>query len=668
MTDRRTAERRAKELRHEILRHDHLYYVESDPQISDERYDELRRELEAIELEYPDLATPDSPTQRVGVPPRGELPTVDHLRPMLSLESVSDPGDAREFDRRMQKALESAGPEYTVEPKFDGLSVELVYTEGVLTRASTRGDGRRGEDITPNIRTIGAVPLRLDAEPLPARAAIRGEAIMPLADFQKLNKFMTERDQQPFANPRNAAAGSLRQLDSRITADRPLTFFAYEIMFLEGYDEPTTHAEELETLASWGFRVDSHLLLCAGIEPVISFHAELEEKRDLLSFEIDGIVIKINSKSDRGRLGARSRSPRWALALKFQPRREITAVEDIVVQVGRTGKLTPVALLKPVDVSGVTVSRATLHNAGEVEKKDIRVGDRVRIVRAGDVIPAVIERLPEKGKRRPPPFEMPGTCPVCSSRIEVEGAYHFCTGGTSCPAQLTRGIAHFASRGAFDIDGLGFKRIVMLTEHGLVQSLPDLFTLDRDRLLELEGFAEISADKLIEAIEDSKRISLARFLYALGIRNVGEHVARVLARHFGTLDALRGASENELVGIHEVGTEVAGSVSGFFMDARNSEMIDRLLMLGIDIEETAPDAGPRPFEGTTFVFTGTLERFTRDEARAIVESLGGRVASSVSNKTDYVVAGSGAGTKLEKAREIGVAIIAEEQFEELTGR
>ncbi len=665
MTGRKRAEGRAKELRGKILHHDRLYYVENNPAISDERYDELRRELETIELEYPDLVTPDSPTQRVGVPPRGELPTIDHLRPMLSLESVSDPGEAREFDLRMQKALESAGLEYTAEPKFDGLSIELVYTDGVLTRASTRGDGRRGEEITPNIRTIGAIPLRLGAKPPPGVAAVRGEAIMPLAEFQRLNRFMTERDRQPFANPRNAAAGALRQLDSRITAERPLTFFAYEIMFIDGYDEPATHAEELKTLADWGFRVDSHLLLCAGIEPAISFHSELEKNRDSLSFEIDGIVIKLNSKDDRGRLGARSRSPRWALALKFQSRREITTVEDIVVQVGRTGKLTPVALLKPVDVSGVTVSRATLHNAGEVAKKDIRVGDRVRIERAGDVIPAVIERLPEKDSRRPAPFAMPKTCPVCSSSIEEEGAYHFCTGGISCTAQLTRGIAHFASRGAFDIDGLGYKRIVMLVDRGIVQSLPDLFTLEKDRLLELEGFAETSADNLLEAIEASKRVSLGRFLFALGIRNVGEHVARVLARHYGALEAVRRAPEEELIGIHEVGPEVAGSVSGFFGDSRNSEMIDLLLELGIDVEETEPEAGPQPFAGITFVFTGTLERLNRDEAKRIVESLGGRTSSSISKKTGYLVASAGAGSKLDRARELGITILTEEEFEKL---
>jgi DNA ligase (NAD+) len=668
MTDRKAAERRAKQLRDEILRNDRLYYVENRPAISDARYDELRRELEALELEYPDLVTADSPTQRVGMPPRSELPTVAHLRPMLSLESVSDAEDAREFDRRMQRALGSVEPEYTAEPKFDGLSVELLYEKGVLIRASTRGDGARGEEITPNIRTIGAVPLRLASQRFPESVAVRGEAIMPLAEFMKLNRFMTERGQQPFANPRNAAAGSLRQLDSRITAERPLTFFAYEIMTIEGYDDPPTHREELELLASWGFRVDSHFLLCNGIEPAISFHAELEQQRDTLPFEIDGIVIQLDSKGDRARVGARSRSPRWALALKFQPRREVTTVEDIVVQVGRTGKLTPVALLKPVDVSGVTVSRATLHNAGEVAKKDIRIGDRVRIERAGDVIPAVVGRIPEKGKRRPAPFSMPAACPVCSSRIETEGAYHFCTGGISCPAQLMRGIAHFASRGALDIDGLGYKRIEMLAERGLVTSLPDLFTLGREQLLDLEGFAEISADNLLEAIEAAKHVPLARFLFALGIRNVGEHVAGVLARYFGTLEAVRNASEEELVLVREVGPEVAGSVSGFFGDARNSEMIDRLLELGIDIVESEPASGPGLLGGMTFVFTGTLERSTRDDAKRAVESLGARVSSSVSKKTDYVVAGPGAGSKLDRARELGVPILTEDQFEELIGR
>jgi DNA ligase (NAD+) len=664
--ERRRAEKRAEELRREILRHDYFYYTKNRPSISDEKYDELRRELESIERAFPDLATPDSPTQRIGAPPRSELPTVAHLRPMLSLESASNPDEAREFDRRIKRSLDRKSVRYTAEPKFDGLSIELVYEDGILTRAATRGDGTRGEEITPNVRTISAVPLRLMGKKQPRLAAVRGEALMLLDEFLRLNKWMTERGQQAFANPRNAAAGSLRQLDSHVTARRPLTFFAYEIMAIEGGPVPETHTEELDTLSRWGFRVDRNSRLCNDIEESLQLHRELHEKRDSLTFEIDGIVIQLDSKAEHDVLGTRTRSPRWALALKFPPRREITTVEEIAVQVGRTGKLTPVALLKPVDVSGVTVSRATLHNAGEVAKKDIRAGDRVRIERAGDVIPAVVERIAERGKRRKAAFGMPDSCPVCGAPVVEEGAYHFCSGGLSCPAQLTRGVLHFASRGALDIEGLGFKTVEALVERGIVRHLPDLFTLKREELLEFDGFADKSADKLIGAIDRSKRrLSLERFIYALGIRNVGEHVARLLAEHFGTLEALENASEDDLLQIREIGPEVARSVSDFFADEGNRRMIQSLMELGMELARAGRPSGPAPLEGKTFVFTGSLERFSRDEAKRIVESLGGRASSSVSGKTDFLVAGADAGSKLEKARSLGVAIITEKEFEEL---
>jgi DNA ligase (NAD+) len=667
--DRRRAEKRAKELREEMLHHDYLYYIDGRPSISDEGYDDLRRELERIERAFPDLATPDSPTQRVGAPPRSELPTVEHLRPMLSLESASTPDEAREFDQRIKRSIDSESAPYVAEPKFDGLSIELVYEDGVLARAATRGDGSRGEEITPNVRTIGAVPLRLRENSPPRLAAVRGEALMLLGEFLQLNKWMTERGLQAFANPRNAAAGSLRQLDSHVTAQRPLTFFAYEIMAVEGGPAPETHTDELDTLSRWGFRVDPHRRLCRDIDEALRFHGELYEKRDSLPFEIDGIVIQLDSKAQSAALGTRTRSPRGALALKFPPRREITTVEDIVVQVGRTGKLTPVALLKPVDVSGVTVSRATLHNAGEVAKKDIRRGDRVRIERAGDVIPAVVERIAEKGKRRSASFRMPEDCPVCGARVVEDGAYHFCSGGPSCSAQLTRGIAHFASRGALDIEGLGFKTIETLVERGIVQSLPDLFTLKREALLELDGFADKSADNLLAAIDRSKRrLQLGRFIYALGIRNVGEHTARVLADHFGTLAAIEETTEEELMQIREIGPEVARSVSGFFADAGTQLMIGRLMQLGVEPAEAGRRPKPGLLAGKTFVFTGALERRTRDEARQLVESLGGRAAASVSRKTDYLVAGADAGSKLDKARSLGVTILTEKEFEALISR
>jgi DNA ligase (NAD+) len=511
------------------------------------------------------------------------------------------------------------------------------------------------------------VPLKLLATKPPRMVAIRGEAIMPLAAFRDLNRWMTERELPVFANPRNAAAGSIRQLDSRITAQRPLSFFAYEIMAIEGVEPPETHARELEFLSKWGFRVDPRLKICRTIDEAIAFHAELAAKRDELPFEIDGVVIQIDSKIDREILGFRTRSPRWAIALKFEPRREVTVVEDIVVQVGRTGKLTPVALLRPVDVSGVTVSRATLHNAGEVAKKDIRVGDSVRIERAGDVIPAVVERIPREGERRKRPFAMPASCPVCGSAIVEEGAYHFCTGGLGCPAQLKRGIEHFASKGALDIDGLGTKTVAALVDRGLVASVADLYRLDEKALLALEGFADKSAANLIASVESSKKVRLDRFLCALGIRNVGEHVAAVLAEHYRTIDAVMEATEDDLMTIHEIGPEVAKSVAGFFAEKKARILVAALRKLGLEIVRAPQKSGAGPLAGKTFVFTGTLAEFSREEAERLVQSLGGRAGSSVSKKTAYVVAGADAGSKLAKAHALGVTVLSEKEFKKLVG-
>jgi len=666
--NRAEAERRMARLRDEISRHDYLYYVLDKPEVSDAEYDRLHKELEALETKFPDLVTPDSPTQRVGAAPRTDLPNVTHVRPMLSLESAMEIDEAREFDKRVKKGLGVEAAAYTVEPKFDGLSVEIIYENGVLTRGATRGDGTIGEDITPNIRTVRSVPLRLRAERAPRLVAIRGEAIMPLKEFQELNRWMTERGLPAFANPRNAAAGSLRQLDSRITAERPLTLYAYEIMAIEGAPPPETHTRELELLSSWGLRVDPHKRACKTIEEAIAFHAELGAKRDDLPFEIDGIVIQIDSKADRERLGFRTRSPRWALALKFEPRKEVTTVEDIVVQVGRTGKLTPVALLRPVDVSGVTVSRATLHNAGEVARKDVRVGDTVRIQRAGDVIPAVVERIPVKGERRRKPFEMPARCPVCGSPVVEEGAYHLCTGGLACPAQQKRGIGHFASKGALDIEGLGVKTVEAMVEAGILTSVADIFRLTKEKLLTLDGFADKSAENLIAAIESSKKVKLDRFLYALGIGNVGEHVATILADHYGSLEPIMDAAEDELQEIREVGPEVARSVATFFADKRNRRLIAELRELGLEIIAAPRKRGPQPLAGKTFVFTGTLEGFSREEAERLVQSLGGRASSSVSKKTDYVVAGAETGSKLAKAEKLGVRVITEKEFKKLVGQ
>jgi DNA ligase (NAD+) len=665
--NRSEAEKRITRIREEISRNDHLYHVLDKPEISDAEYDALHKELERLESEFPELVTPDSPTQRVGAPPREDLPSARHVKPMLSLESVMNLDDARQFDVRVKRVLGSDNVTYTVEPKFDGLSVELIYENGVLARGATRGDGTTGEEITPNIRTIRTVPLRLHGDAPPRMLVIRGEAILPLREFRELNRWMTERELAAFANPRNAAAGSLRQLDSRITAQRPLTFFAYEIMALEGATPPDTHTRELEMLSAYGLRVDSHRKVCRTIEEAISFHAALAAQRDELPFEIDGVVIQIDSKMAREALGTRTRSPRWAIALKFEPRKEVTTVEDIVVQVGRTGKLTPVALLRPVDVSGVTVSRATLHNAGEVAKKDIRVGDTVRIERAGDVIPAVVERIPRKNEKRKKPFKMPADCPVCGSPVLQEGAYHFCSGGLTCPMQLKRGIEHFASKGALDIEGLGTKTVAALVDRGLVSGIADIFRLDEKALLTLEGFADKSASTLVAAIQSSMNVALGRFLYALGVRNVGEHVASLLADHYGSVEPIMDAQEDELMEIREVGPEVAKSVSEFFADKRNRKLIGELRALGLTIVEAPKKRGPQPLAGKTFVFTGTLESVSREEAERLVQSLGGRVSSSVSKKTYSVVAGIDAGSKLAKAQKLGVTVISEKEFKKLVG-
>jgi len=655
--------KRIETLCDKINKFDYLYYIKNNPEVSDEKYDKLRSELSELERLYPQFATPDSPSQRVGVLPVGEFISVNHISPMLSLASTANPEKIREFDSRMKRLCGDSNVIYTAEPKFDGLSIELVYENGLLARGSTRGDGRSGENITPNIKTIPSIPLKLRTAAAPPLVSIRGEAIMLLKDFQKLNGRMTEKDASTFANPRNAAAGSLRQLDSRVTARRQLTFYSYEIMFIERLSQPSSHTEELNLLKEWGFNVYSHYRVCENIEEAIDFHTYLSSKRDTLPFEIDGVVIKVNSKTRAENIGSRSRSPRWAIALKFKPRREITTVENIVVQVGRTGKLTPVALLKPVDVGGVTVSRATLHNADEVAKKDIRVGDTARIERAGDVIPAVVERI-ETGAARGAPFIMPAACPVCGSPIVEEGAYHFCTGGLSCPSQLKRSIAHFASRGAMDIEYLGKKTVEAMVEKGILNSVEEIYTLDAKTLLTLDRFAEKSARNLLEAIEKSKNISLARFIFALGIHNVGEHTARLLADHFGSMEAIGGASYEYLIEIDEIGPEAAGSITRFFSDKKKLKIIDSLLLSGV-VPYIETGVSLSVLENKNFVFTGTLEEFTREEAKRLVVSLGGRISSTVSAKTDFLVAGKEPGSKYNKAVKLGVSILSEDDFKKL---
>jgi DNA ligase (NAD+) len=651
-------------LRDEIRRHDYLYYVKARPEISDSQYDRLFRELMELEQAHPELVAADSPTQRVGAPPLEELTKVLHQQPMLSLDSIVDPSEIQAFDQRMKRELETQFVEYSAEPKFDGLSVELIYDHGIFTRGATRGDGTTGEDVTVNLRTVRSLPLQLQAQSnLPDHLVVRGEVYMRLNDFQALNRRITERGNDAFANPRNAASGSLRQLDSTITATRPLVVTCYEIM-AASTPVPPTHWDELERLAQWGLPVPMHRRLCASIVEVVAFHRETESMRDQLPYEIDGVVVKVNRRDWQSRLGMKSRSPRWAIAFKFPPRKETTIVQDIVVSVGRTGTLTPVALLKPVEVGGVTISRATLHNADEVTRKDIRIGDTVKVERAGDVIPAIAERIPIHDEQRSAPFCMPDHCPVCGSRVGREGAYFYCTGQLVCAAQLKGAIEHFASKHALNIEGLGKKTVSQLVDEALVRSLADLYRLTKADLVRLEGFADRSATLLLEAIAASKTVSLERFLMGLGIRQVGQHIAKVLAREFGSLEEIMSADRERFQQIREIGPEISESLAVYWSEPHNREVIAQLQESGVQIAPgtARSDRRKSPLAGKTFVFTGGLDLFTRNGAQEVVEAAGARVSSSVSKKTSYLVVGRDPGSKLDQARSLAVKILSEQEF------
>ena len=657
-------------LRDEIRRHDYLYYVKDRPEISDSQYDHLFRELVELEQAHPELVTPDSPSQRVGAPPLEELVKVPHEQPMLSLDSITDQSEVQAFDQRMKRELDTLTVEYSAEPKFDGLSVELIYDHGVFIRGATRGDGMTGEDVTVNLRTIRSLPLQLHVQSgLPDHLVVRGEVYMRLDDFQALNRRITERGDDAFANPRNAAAGSLRQLDSTITATRPLVVTCYEIM-AASTPVPPTHWDELETLAQWGLPTPVLRQRCASIDEVMTFHRATESMRDQLLYEIDGVVVKVNRRDWQCRLGMKSRSPRWAIAYKFTPRKEITIVRDIVVSVGRTGTLTPVALLNPVEVGGVTISRATLHNADEVTRKDIRIGDTVKVERAGDVIPAIAERVLVPGEQRNTPFCMPDHCPVCGSSVGREGAYFYCTGQLVCAAQLKGAIEHFASKHALNIGGLGKKTVAQLVGEGLVRSHADLYRLTNADLVRLEGFADRSATLLVESIAGSKTVSLDRFLMGLGIRQVGQHIAKVLAREFGSLEEIMSADRERFQQIREIGPEISESLIAYWSEPRNREVIVQLQESGVQVAQgmATGDRKKSPLTGKTFVFTGGLNHFTRDGAQQAVEAAGARVSSSVSKKTSYLVVGQESGSKLDQARTLGVTILTEQEFAALIGK
>jgi DNA ligase (NAD+) len=669
MTDRRVSSEAAKtridELRDALHYHNHRYYVLDDPEISDAQYDAMFRELQELETDFPQLITPDSPTQRVGAPPLEKFGTVEHAQSMLSLANAFSEVEAREFDDRIHRFLNHEGPmEYVVEPKMDGVAVELVYVEGTLQIGSTRGDGVRGEDITQNLRTIRSIPLRLQEDPdnpLPDRLDVRGEVFMTIEDFNRLNQQREELGEPPFANPRNAAAGSLRQLDSTITATRPLDIFFYGTGELVGRSLDT-HMDLLKSLEIWGLKVNPLIHLSPDIEAAISRYQTLLELRGSLPYEADGAVLKVNSLVFQMRLGEISRSPRWALAFKFPSHRETTAIRNIHVQVGRTGALTPVAILEPVRVGGVQVSRATLHNQDEIDRKDVRIGDTVVIQRAGDVIPELVEVVSERRSGTERPFKMPQRCPVCGSRVErlEDEAAHRCL-GLSCPAKLKENILHFASKRAMDIDGLGEKLVDQLVDRGIVKDVADLYRLNHAQLVSLERMADKSASNILEAIEQTKNVSLERFYYALGIRHVGEHLGRIMARYHPDIHELAAAEEEELTALHEIGPKVAQSIRSFFRDPRNRETIERLVEAGI--QPIPPvEAKTSLFLGKTVVFTGALASMTRQEARELVERLGGHAASDVSSKTDWVVTGPGAGAKLRKASELGITIVTEEEF------
>ncbi|MCG8605392.1 NAD-dependent DNA ligase LigA [bacterium] len=654
-------------LREQLVYHGYRYYVLDDPEISDAQYDRLFRELQTLEQRHPEHITPDSPTQRVGAPPLDEFENVMHAAPMLSLDNAFGSEEVREFDGRVKRGLGTSEEiEYLVEPKIDGVAVELVYENGIFTLGSTRGDGLVGEDVTLNLKTINSVPLRLlsNSRAFPDRIDIRGEVYYPNSGFAELNRARAEKGEPTYANPRNTAAGSLRQLDSRITAARPLEIFVHSIGQIIGM-EFSSHSEALECFKNWGFRVNPYISICSNIEDVIRRSAEIGKLREELDYEIDGVVIKVNNLALQDLLGSRTRSPRWAVALKFEAKQATTQIVEINAQVGRTGALTPVAIMQPVKIAGVEITRATLHNQDEIDRKDIRVGDWVVIQRAGDVIPEVVKVIQSKRTGKEKRYRLPDKCPECGTQVaRIEGeAVHRCQ-NLSCPAQLKECIRHFASKKAMDIEGLGHKLVDQLVTTGLVSNVADLYSLTKEQFANLERLADKSAQNLIDAIEASKEVELSKLLYSLGIRFVGEHVSRVLAKAFGSLDKLMSAERDHLEGVFEIGPQVAESVHSFFKTLTNRETIEKLLASGVTIREMEGQKSEK-FAGKTFVFTGALQQFTRTEAERLVEELGGRPVSSVSRNTDFVVVGENPGSKASKAQELGITILSEADLQQL---
>ncbi|OGW07347.1 MAG: DNA ligase (NAD(+)) LigA [Nitrospinae bacterium RIFCSPLOWO2_02_39_17] len=669
--DEREALKEIEKLRDEINYHNYRYYILDSPVISDAEYDRLFKRLVETEERFPHLITPDSPTQRVGAEPLGEFKTIAHTIPMLSLNNANTPEDAREFDEKIKRFLNTKEDiEYVAEPKLDGLAIELVYADGIFTGGSTRGDGYTGEDVTLNLRTVKSIPLKLIGEKLPllSRLEVRGEVFIPIKAFNNLNRDRGKKGEPLFANPRNAAAGSVRQLDSRITATRPLDIYCYGTGTIESA-KFKTHFEILQALKRWGLKVNPLIKVCKGIEEVIKYHEEMEKKREDIPYELDGVVVKVNRLDLQDMLGALTRSPRWAVAYKFKARQETTKIRNIEVGVGRTGALTPVAVLEPVNVGGVTVERATLHNQNEVDRKDIKIGDWVIVQRAGDVIPEIVTVIKDRRNGNEKPFKLPSKCPLCGSTVIRNGAIHYCTGGLSCPAQLKEGIRHFSSKRAMNIEGLGDRHINQFVENGVIKDVADLYNLNKENVTGLERWADKSAQNLIEQIEKSKNTTLPRLIYALGIRQVGEHMAKVLADNFSSLDELMRTSYERLMEIHEIGPETAKSIITFFKEGHNRKVIEKLKKAGVKTAVSGQFGAPIQWMGRVsslkdkqFVLTGTLSEFTRDEAKELIENLGGRITSTVSKKTDYVIAGAEPGSKYDKAKELDIKTLNEAEF------
>ena len=667
-------QKKLESLRSRIHRHNYLYHVLDEPEIPDAEYDRLMRELQSLERKHPELITDDSPTQRVGAQPVTAFGTIRHRIPMLSLDNAFSEEALQNFHRRVTERLElgiDAPLSYSAEPKLDGAAVSLLYEGGKFVQGATRGDGTTGEDITHNLRTIDAVPLRLHGDNVPGVLEVRGEVFMPRARFLQFNEQARQKGEKTFVNPRNAAAGSLRQLDPRLTAERPLDIYLYSVGLFDNGALPERHSEVLNQLQLWGFKVCPEREVVEGIAGCLAYYRKIGERRDALAYDIDGVVYKVDRLDYQRELGFVSRAPRWAVAHKFPAQEELTLVRDVEFQVGRTGAVTPVARLEPVFVGGVTVSNATLHNMGELHRKDVRVGDTVIVRRAGDVIPEVVKVVENRRPKNARPVPVPDKCPVCGSAVVRAGdeAVIRCTGGLVCPAQRTEALKHFVSRRALDIDGMGTKLIEQLVALDRLHTPADIYRLEKEELTALDRMGERSAEKLLSAIDKSKNTTLERFLYGLGIREVGEATAVALATHYGKLDSVLEASEDDLQQVPDVGPVVASRIRAFFDEEHNRKIIDELVALGLEWEETEPASLPTegPCVGKTFVLTGTLSRMTRDQAKAKIQARGGKVTGSVSKKTDYLVYGENAGSKLSTAQTLGIHILDEAAFEELVG-